>query len=99
MRNKYDLQGDGYCDDATNTADCDWDGGDCCNPNAILDLCEVCFCLDTTFGTSTDVTVTANTGTTVTTTTSATCTNLAWVVSTYHLAGSEPCLNLNDFVF
>lgn len=53
--NKNNLQGDGYCDDSTNTAVCDWDGGDCCNPNAILDFCADCFCLDATVGGNEDI--------------------------------------------
>ena len=27
-------QGDKYCDDENNNADCNWDGGDCCNNNS-----------------------------------------------------------------
>ena len=26
----FDLIGNGYCDDETNVADCNFDGGDCC---------------------------------------------------------------------
>ena len=36
--------GDGYCDDATNSFQCQYDGGDCCGPEPELDLCTVCFC-------------------------------------------------------
>ena len=38
--------GDGFCDDATNNLDCDYDGGDCClNPlNTVY--CEICQCIN-----------------------------------------------------
>jgi hypothetical protein len=41
--------GDGYCNDATNIEDCQFDGGDCCldNENIILALCTVCLCHET----------------------------------------------------
>ena len=31
--------GDGYCDDAANNLDCNFDGGDCCGPNVITAYC------------------------------------------------------------
>ena len=31
--------GDGYCDDAANTLDCNFDGGDCCGPNVNTVYC------------------------------------------------------------
>ena len=31
--------GDGICDDHLNTANCDYDGGDCCLPY-IVDMCD-----------------------------------------------------------
>ena len=41
--------GDGECDDLTNNAECNWDGGDCCpdqNPNPDWDdKCSECLCL------------------------------------------------------
>ena len=49
------MQGDGMCDDLSNTAECDWDGGDCCDPNADFDVCTECFCADQTFGGNNDV--------------------------------------------
>lgn len=38
--------GDGYCDDVTNIAACDFDGGDCCLDEILVDYCQVCQCLD-----------------------------------------------------
>ena len=39
---------DSFCDDENNNADCNWDGGDCCNNsmNGWDDYCIVCQCLD-----------------------------------------------------
>ena len=37
--------GDGYCDDATNTESCNYDGGDCCGSNVIY-ACNQCLCLE-----------------------------------------------------
>ena len=36
--------GDGYCDDSTNTAECNYDGGDCCNINSWYLYCKECIC-------------------------------------------------------
>ena len=40
--------GDGYCDDATNTESCNYDGGDCCGSiyNVITLYCIECLCLE-----------------------------------------------------
>ena len=38
--------GNGFCDDGLNKAECNFDGGDCCNPNASTDYCTFCQCLD-----------------------------------------------------
>jgi len=40
--------GDGWCDDQTNTAACNWDGGDCCNNTRRRwwKYCSDCLCLD-----------------------------------------------------
>ena len=35
---------DGYCDDITNTAECGYDGGDCCGDDIFTDYCEECIC-------------------------------------------------------
>ena len=35
--------GDGYCDDYNNSADCNYDGGDCCYGSH--GLCEDCLCI------------------------------------------------------
>merc|ERR1712159_22083 len=40
------YKGDAHCDDANNKASCDWDGGDCCGPNAKTKYCTDCRCLD-----------------------------------------------------
>ena len=37
---------DGYCDDENNKEACNFDGGDCCDPNASTDYCEKCHCLE-----------------------------------------------------
>ena len=36
--------GNTYCDDGLNKAECNFDGGDCCNPNANTDYCSICQC-------------------------------------------------------
>ena len=49
----YGMIGDGYCNDETNNADCNYDGGDCCLTNndgyyySFLnkDHCSECLCL------------------------------------------------------
>ena len=38
------MIGDGFCNDETNIADCNYDGGDCC-VNINKDLCFNCDCL------------------------------------------------------
>ena len=44
--------GDGICDDITNIFECDYDGGDCCMSDIILevntDLCTECLCYSNT---------------------------------------------------
>ena len=40
-----DWIGDGYCDDATNTEICNFDGGDCCSENIVITFCKVCECI------------------------------------------------------
>ena len=37
--------GNGFCDDGLNTAECNFDAGDCCNPSANKDYCTYCQCL------------------------------------------------------
>ena len=34
----------GYCIDQNNNEACDYDGGDCCDPNANMDHCTFCVC-------------------------------------------------------
>ena len=36
--------GDGICDDESNVYECDFDGGDCCATNSIMDFCLQCQC-------------------------------------------------------
>ena len=39
--------GDGECDDATNNAECGYDGGDCCGDDVKTDYCNECICYQT----------------------------------------------------
>ena len=39
-----DYQGDGYCDDTNNNADCNFDDGDCCLNPVIAEFCNECWC-------------------------------------------------------
>ena len=41
---KSNWIGDGYCDDFTNTPDCNFDGGDCCGTNVNVEFCTDCTC-------------------------------------------------------
>ena len=38
------IVSDGYCDDLTNTAECNYDGGDCCGSNVNTGFCVDCIC-------------------------------------------------------
>ena len=38
------LVGDRYCDDITNTLECNFDGGDCCGVDANTQYCSECQC-------------------------------------------------------
>ena len=38
------LVGNGFCNDETNNADCNYDGGDCCVVNANTNACSECAC-------------------------------------------------------
>merc|ERR1712146_457582 len=38
--------GDGFCDDANNNCNCDWDAGDCCGFDNKYNYCTYCLCLD-----------------------------------------------------
>ena len=40
------LIGDGFCNDETNNADCNYDGGDCCGSCVLKNHCTQCVCLD-----------------------------------------------------
>ena len=37
--------GDGYCNDESNTFECNYDGGDCCGPCVNTNFCKECLCL------------------------------------------------------
>ena len=41
----HPLVGNGFCDDDTNIAECDYDGGDCCGYHIDSDHCTACICL------------------------------------------------------
>ena len=41
---KNPLIGDGYCNDETNNANCNYDGGDCCWENVNTEFCSECVC-------------------------------------------------------
>ena len=47
-----DYQGDGFCDDENNNANCEYDGGDCCGDNVDTSYCTQCQCLDPDFSTT-----------------------------------------------
>ena len=51
-----DWANDDYCDDENNNADCNWDGGACCNNNAAGwdNYCSACECLDPNAGSGLD---------------------------------------------
>ena len=38
------MVGNGFCNDETNNADCNYDGGDCCVVNANTNSCSECVC-------------------------------------------------------
>ena len=44
--------GNGFCNDETNIAECNYDGGDCCLINVNTDSCSECNCLASGFITS-----------------------------------------------
>ena len=39
------FKGDNHCDDGNNNCGCEYDGGDCCNPDANKKYCKECECL------------------------------------------------------
>ena len=39
------MVGNGFCNDETNNADCNYDGGDCCGSCINTDYCSQCVCL------------------------------------------------------
>ena len=38
------MIGNGFCNDEANTAECNYDGGDCCGPNTNKEHCAACIC-------------------------------------------------------
>ena len=60
------FKGDNFCNDGNNNKGCEWDGGDCCGPNARKDHCTVCACLDPNNATLTPSPTTKRTTTTTT---------------------------------
>ena len=38
------MVGNGFCNDETNTANCNYDGGDCCGVNTTTNFCSECEC-------------------------------------------------------
>jgi hypothetical protein len=40
----HPLVGNGFCDDDTNVAECDYDGGDCCGYSVTSEHCTECIC-------------------------------------------------------
>ena len=42
------LVGNGFCNDETNSEDCNFDGGDCCGSCKLTGFCKVCECVNTT---------------------------------------------------
>ena len=38
------MVGNGFCNDETNNVNCNYDGGDCCVENAIINSCSKCSC-------------------------------------------------------
>ena len=47
------YKGDGFCNDESNNANCQYDGGDCCGGNVDTSLCTQCQCLDPAFSMTT----------------------------------------------
>merc|ERR1712111_312918 len=62
-------EGDGWCDDGNNNADCSYDGGDCCGDNVQTTYCSVCERKEGTTTTTTTPTTPTPPPTTTTTTT------------------------------
>merc|ERR1712054_565805 len=56
------YKGDGFCDDNNNNMACNWDGGDCCGPNANKQYCKACKCLDCNFKIKGDACIKVPTG-------------------------------------
>ena len=55
-----DYIGDGYCEDETNLAECNHDGGDCCGDDVNTVFCKECICHPINPTTTTDPKTTAD---------------------------------------
>jgi hypothetical protein len=66
---------DGQCDDATNTPECGFDGGDCCGENVNSVHCTKCQCLTSV----TEPPIPTTTSTSTSTTASSDCIRESWV--------------------
>ena len=55
----FHLVGDGVCDDNNNNIECNFDGGDCCGPEAVTTVCHDCLCLDSNYITTPTTTQTS----------------------------------------
>ena len=80
------YNGDGWCDDALNTAECHFDSGDCCGDVVHTDYCVDCLCLET-------VPSTTQSTTTTTTSTSTTATTSSWTLSSNGSSGKKNTIN------
>ena len=77
---KQDSIGDGYCDDALNNKDCNYDGEDCCGSNVNTQFCSKCQCLGykaTPSDKTSAITSTSTSSTTSTSTSSTTSTSIS----------------------
>ena len=83
--------GDGFCDDATNNVQCEYDGGDCCGADIDTQYCSLCECINggVESTTTTSTTFTTTTATNPTTspknpTTAGGCTGTpSWIGDAY----------------
>ena len=46
-KDKIAWVGDGTCDDATNSLECNYDGNDCCDEQSNTMYCLACICFET----------------------------------------------------
>ena len=67
---------DGYCDDLTNTQNCNYDGGDCCGSNVNTQYCTECQCINGGNGGESTTSI-------ITTNDLGVCSNIGWVGDGY----------------